>query len=102
MSKNRNFGQKSKCWSKIEILVKNRNFGRKSNFFLQYFGQESNFGQKSTRNLDQKSFFAKISTFARCRNFGQTFWTKIETLSKMESNLPKWKTKKTTDVSDYR
>ena len=30
--KNRNFGQKSKFWSKIEILVKNRNFGQKSNF----------------------------------------------------------------------
>jgi len=26
---NRNFGQKSKFWSKIEILVKNRNFGQK-------------------------------------------------------------------------
>jgi len=31
--KNRNFGQKSKFWSKIEILVKNRNFGQKSKFF---------------------------------------------------------------------
>ena len=31
--KNRNFGQKSKCWSKIKILVKNRKFGQKSKFW---------------------------------------------------------------------
>ena len=30
---NRNFGQKSKFWSKIKILVKNRNFGQKSKFW---------------------------------------------------------------------
>jgi len=28
-----NFGQKSKYWSKIEILVKNRNFGQESNIY---------------------------------------------------------------------
>ena len=28
----RNFGQKSKFWTKIEILDKNRNFGQKSKF----------------------------------------------------------------------
>jgi len=27
-----NYGQKSKFWSKIEILVKNQNFGQKSKF----------------------------------------------------------------------
>jgi len=30
LDKTRNFGQKSKFWSKIEILVKNRNFGQKN------------------------------------------------------------------------
>jgi len=30
--KNRNFSQKSKFWSKLEILVKNRNFGKTRNF----------------------------------------------------------------------
>ena len=33
MVNNRNFGQKSTFWSKIEILVKNRNFGHKSKIF---------------------------------------------------------------------
>jgi len=32
-SKNRNFGQKSKFWSKIGILVKTRNFGQTSKFW---------------------------------------------------------------------
>jgi len=27
--KNRNFGQESKCWSKMKIVDKNRNFGQK-------------------------------------------------------------------------
>jgi len=31
----RNVGQKSKFWSKIEILGKNRNFGQKSKFLPQ-------------------------------------------------------------------
>ena len=58
--KNRNFGQKSELWSKVEMLVKiaiwskiatlvkNRNFGQKSKFALTiailakylYFGQK--------------------------------------------------------------
>jgi len=28
-----NFGQKSKFWAKIKILVKNQNFGQKSKFW---------------------------------------------------------------------
>jgi len=30
LNKNRNFGQKSRFWPKIEILDKNRDFGQKS------------------------------------------------------------------------
>jgi len=33
LGKNRNFGQKSKFWPKIEILATNRNFGQKSKFW---------------------------------------------------------------------
>jgi len=33
MIKNGHFDQKSKFWSKIEIMVKNRNFGKKSKFW---------------------------------------------------------------------
>ena len=33
MVKNQNLDEKSKFWSKIEILVKNRNFGQKSKFW---------------------------------------------------------------------
>jgi len=38
-SKKRNFGQKSKVLSKIEILVKNQNFGQKSKFWsnIEFF-----------------------------------------------------------------
>jgi len=32
-TKNRNFGQKFKLWTRIEIFVKNRNFGQKSKFW---------------------------------------------------------------------
>jgi len=42
MVKNRNFGQKSKFWSKIEILVKNRNFGQK----IEIVVKNRNFGQR--------------------------------------------------------
>ena len=39
MVKNRNFGQKSKLWSKIEILVKNRNYGQKSKLWSKSRGR---------------------------------------------------------------
>jgi len=46
---NPNFGQKSKFWSKIQILVKNPNFGQKSKFWskIQILVKNPNFGQKS-------------------------------------------------------
>jgi len=58
--KNRNFGQKSKCWSKIKILGKNRNFGQES---------------KSC---------SKMETLLKNPNFGQKWklWSKIQILSK--------------------
>ena len=33
MDKNKNSGQKSKFWTKIEILDENQNFGQKSKFW---------------------------------------------------------------------
>ena len=44
-----NFGQKSKFWSKIEILAKNRNYGKKSKFWrkIEIFMENRNFGEKS-------------------------------------------------------
>ena len=64
--KNLNFGQKSKFWSKIEILVKNRNFDQKSKFWLKV------------------DFWLKIEILIRNRNFTQKskFWSKIEILFK--------------------
>ena len=65
MPENRNFGQKSKFWSKIEILVKNRNFGQKSTFWsnIEILVKNRNFGQKST-------FWSKIEILVK--NYGQT------------------------------
>ena len=47
--KNRNFGQKSKFCSKIEILVKNQNFVQKSKFWskIEILVKNPNCGQKS-------------------------------------------------------
>ena len=35
--KNRKFGEKSKFWSKIEILVKNRKLGQKAKIYVQIY-----------------------------------------------------------------
>ena len=66
MSKNRNFGQKSKCCPKIEILPKNRNFGQQSKFWptIKIFAKNRNFRQQS-------KFSPKIEIFAKNRNFRQ-------------------------------
>jgi len=45
-SKNGNFGQKSKFWPNIKILVKNRNFDEK----MEILVKNGNFGQKSKLN----------------------------------------------------
>ena len=80
-----NFGQKSKLWSKIEILVKNRNFSQKSNFLSKIeilvknrnFGQKSNFWSKieiliKNRNVRQKpNFLSRIEILVKNQNFGQ-------------------------------
>jgi len=49
-SKNRNSGQKSKFFSKIEILVKNRNFGQKSKLWpkIEILVKKQNYDEKST------------------------------------------------------
>ena len=57
-SRNENFIQKSKCWSKIEILVKNQNFIQK----IKVLVKNRNFIQKinvlvKNRNFSQKSKF---------------------------------------------
>ena len=72
--KNRNFAQKTKFWSKIEILLKQQNFGQKS------------------------KFCAKIETLVKNRIFGQQskFWSKIESLLKKRNFSQKsklWSTK---------
>ena len=49
------FGQKNKCWSKIQTLVKNPNFGQKTNF-----GQKSKFWPK----IKKSTFLARIQILA--------------------------------------
>jgi len=63
----RNFGQKSKFWSKMEILFKNRNFGQKSKFWskIEVLAKHRNFGQKS-------KIWSKIEILVKNRNFGHT------------------------------
>ena len=64
---NRNFGQKSKLWSNIEIFVKNQKFWIKIR----------NFGQKSI-------FWSNSEILVKNPYFGQKakFWSKIEILIK--------------------
>jgi len=66
LSKNRNFGGKSKFCPKIEILVTNRNFGQKSKFW-----------QKA-------KFWSKIKILAKNRNFGQK-WKFLQRIIKNET-----------------
>jgi len=60
--KNRNFGQKSKFWSKIGILVKNRNFGQKSKFWskIEILVKNRNFGQKNSKKYDIFTFVSVL------------------------------------------
>ena len=95
MSKNRNFGQKSKFWAKIEILGKNRNIGQK----IKILRKNRNFGQKikilgKNRIFGHKSkFWAQIEILGKNRNFGQKskFWAQIEIVILFFSR--KWKAK---------
>ena len=79
MVKNRNFGQKSKFWSKIEILAKMENlvnnFGQKLKIWSNILDKNRNIGERSnvwsqieilvkTRNIRQK-----LENF--CQNFCQ-------------------------------
>jgi len=56
-NKNRNFGQKSKVWPKIESLAKNRKLSGKSKFWpkIKIWAKNRNFSQKS-------KFWPKITT----------------------------------------
>ena len=71
MVKNQSFGQKSKFWSKIKVLVKNQSFGQKSKFWskIEIWIKNRGFGQKlivwsklevlvKNRSFDQKSKFS--------------------------------------------
>ena len=67
--RNQSFSQKSKFWTKIEMLAKGK-----------YFGKTCSFGQKS-RFLTKNGYFLSEKTFTKYfgkRSFGQklTFWTK--------------------------
>jgi len=72
--KNRNLCQKSKIWSKIEILVKNRNFGQKSKCCSKIENVVNNW------NVCQKSkIWSKIKNLVKNRNLYQKskIWSKI-------------------------
>ena len=61
-SKNRNFGQKSKCCPRIEILIKNRNFDQKSKFWSKsqplHQEQISYDDSRSNRRENFETFYA--------------------------------------------
>jgi len=84
--KNKNVGQKSKFWTKIEILVKNRNFGQISKYWsnikilVEILDKNRNVGQKS-------KFWSKMQILVKNLNFYQKskfskFWSKIQILVK--------------------
>ena len=85
---NRNFGQKSKFLTKIEILDKNRNFGQKSKFWtkIEKFEQKSKFWTKNEILNKNRKVWTKIEILDKNQNFGQNrnfefkskFWTKIQ------------------------
>ena len=61
MVKNRNVGQRFKCWSKIEILIKHRNFGKNRDEVQKpNFGQKSNFRPK-IKILVKKQLWVNVS-----------------------------------------
>jgi len=69
--KNRNFGQKSKLWSKIVILVKIRNFGQNSKFWskIEILAKNQNFGPRQNSAAHGK-LFPTLGRTAKCD--GQT------------------------------
>ena len=89
MVKNRKFNQKSKIWSKIEILVNNWTFGQKLKFWskieilVQHLVKNWKFGQTFSQKLKVWStiellgknwkFVQKSKKFVRNRNVGQIF-----------------------------
>ena len=68
LSKNRNFHQKSKFSSKMEIFVKSPNFGENSKFWskIQILLENRNFGQII-------ELLIKIQIFVKNQKFGQIF-----------------------------
>ena len=62
---NRNFGRKSKFWSKIEILLENGNFGQKSKFWSKIESSVKNrkFGQKNVAENITCNLTSNISYF---------------------------------------
>jgi len=80
----RNFGQKSKFWSKIEILVKNQNLVKNRNFGqkIEILDKNRNFGQKSCTKKrhfgQQTNILVSSQTFGKNRNIGHTFEVLVE------------------------
>ena len=76
MDKNKNIGQKSKFWTKIEILEKIQILDQKSKFCakIETFDKNPNFGKKikilhKNSNFDQKP---KILILTKKENYCQT------------------------------
>jgi len=59
--KNRNFGQKSKIWPKIENLITNRNFYQKSKFWpkIEILAKKIGTGSLDKKKSGQKKFSEK-------------------------------------------
>jgi len=74
LEKNRNFGQKSKFWPKIQILVKNPNFGKKN----------ANFGQKS-KFWSKIQISAKIEKYMTIRTLNLTYFFSIDRVFRNET-----------------
>ena len=79
-SKNGNFGQKSKFWSKIEILVKNWkflvknwNYGQKLKYWskIEILVKNGNFWSKIEILVKKWKLWSKIEILVKNRNFGQ-------------------------------
>ena len=74
----RNFRQKLKFFSRIEIFIKNRRFWHKSKFLtkIDEFDNNRNFWQKSIPYVKNRNFLLKIELFLNSRNVWQKsiFW----------------------------
>jgi len=68
------FGQKSKLWSKIEMLIKHRNFGQTFKFWskIEILVENRNFGQQNVifvKNLKNHIFTRQTISNSADRNY---------------------------------